>query len=129
MNIGILGFGAWMTTFFKKVYHGVEIKRTTQGNEEIVEYTTPHGTLRSRHSVTDLLRGTVDTGRDIEMIFKGEQDYDALQYLVEHTEIVENYAKYAQFVDSIGEDGVALPFTGWVPMHEIMWRHMGVELF
>lgn len=129
LNIGIFGFGAWMTTFFKKVYHRVEITRTTRGNEEIAEYTTPYGTLRTRHVVTDLLRGTVDTGADIEQIFKGEQDYDALQYLVEHTEIVENHAEYAKFVDSIGEDGIALPFTGWVPMHEIMWRYMGIERF
>ena len=129
LNIGILGFGAWMTTFFKKVYHNVEITRTTRGNEEIVEYVTPYGSLRSRHAVTHMLRGTVDTGRDIEQIFKGEEDYDALQYLVEQTEIVENYAEYAEFIDSIGEDGIALPFTGWVPMHEIMWRYMGVERF
>ncbi|MGB5931965.1 MAG: uroporphyrinogen decarboxylase family protein [Anaerolineae bacterium] len=129
LGIGILGFGAWMTTFFKKVYHDVEITRTTSRNEEVVEYTTPCGTLRSRHTVTDMLRGTVDTGRDIEQMFKNEQDYDALQYLVEHTEIVENYEEYSKFVDSIGEDGIALPFTGWVPMHEIMWRYMGVERF
>jgi len=129
LNIGILGFGAWMTTFFKKVYHGVEITQTTKGNEEITEYTTPYGTLRNRHTVTDMLWGTVDTGRDMEMLFKDERDYDALQYLVEHTEIVENYEEYAKFVNSIGEDGVALPFTGWVPMHEIMWRYMGVERF
>jgi hypothetical protein len=129
LNIGILGFGAWMTTFFKKVHRDVEITKTTDGNEETVDCTTPYGTLRTRHQVTDLLRGTVDTGRDIEVIFKGEQDYDALQYLMEHTDIVENYAEYEEFVDAIGEDGVALPFTGWVPMHEIMWRHMGVERF
>jgi hypothetical protein len=129
MGIGILGFGAWMETFFKKVYHGVEVTKTSEGNIETVEYATPHGTLRAREQVTDLLRGTVDTGRDIEVIFKGEQDYEAIQYLVEHTDIVENYAQYQEFVDGIGEDGVALPFTGWVPMHEIMWRMMGVERF
>lgn len=129
LNIGIFGFGAWTTTFFKKVIHDVEIGRATKGNQEITSYVTPFGPLRTVHETTDLLLGTVDTGRDIEQIFKGEQDYDALQYLTEHTEIVENYEEYGKYVDSIGEDGLALPFTGWVPMHEILWRHMGVETF
>lgn len=129
LNIGIFGFGVWMSSFFKRVYRGIEITRTVKGNEEIVEYATPYGTLRNRHAVTDLLKGTVDTGRDLEVLFKDERDYDALQYLIEHVEIVENYDEYAKFVDSIGEDGIALPFTDWVPMHKIMWRYMGVERF
>jgi hypothetical protein len=85
--------------------------------------------LRQRTSVTDLLRGTVDAGRDVKVLFKDESDYDALQYLIEHTEIVETYEPYAAYIEAIGDDGVALPFTGWAPMHEIMWRYMGVERF
>jgi len=129
LNIGILGFGVWMNSFFKKVYRDVEIRHTQTANEETVEYDTPHGTLRSRHVVTDLLRGTVDTGRDTEVLFKDEKDYRALQYLIEHTEIVENYAEYGRFVADLGQDGVALPYTSWAPMHDIMWHYMGVERF
>lgn len=129
LGIGILGFGAWIETFFKKVHRNVDERRYTKDGETVTEYVTPYGTLRSRHSVSDLLRGTVDTGRDTEVLFKNEEDYNALQYLIEQTEIVENYAAYAEYAEEIGEDGIALPFTGWAPMHEIMWRYMGVERF
>ncbi len=129
LGIGILGFGAWVTTFFRKVYRGIEVTHKVENGEEITTYSTPHGTLRTRHVISDLLRGTVDAGRDMEVLFKDHRDYDALQYLVEHTEIVENYDEYGLYVDSLGEDGIALPFTGWAPMHEIMWKLMGVERF
>lgn len=129
LDIGIFGFGAWSTTFFKKVFHGVGVHKTGDESDEVTEYVTPYGTLRSRYVVSDLLRGVVDGGAYAEHLFKDERDYDALQYLVEHTEIVENFDEYARYVESIGEDGIALPYTGWVPMHEIMWRHMGVERF
>lgn len=129
LGIGILGFGAWIETFFKKIHREVEAREYVRGGETVTEYVTPYGTLRRRHLVTDLLRGTVDTGTDTEVLFKDEGDYDALQYLIEHTEIVENYGPYADYAERIGEDGIALPFTGWAPMHEIMWRYMGVERF
>ena len=129
LGIGILGFGAWSETFFKKVHHGVDVRQFSENNEEVVEYATPYGVLRQRTAVTDVLRGTVDSGSHVEVLFKDESDYDALHYLIENTEIVENYEEYAKYVDEIGEDGVALPFTGWVPMHELMWRYMGVERF
>jgi len=129
LGIGILGFGAWTQTFFKREYQGVEVRRYTKNKEDVTEYVTPFGTLRQRTAVTDLLRGTVDAGRNMEVLFNDERDYDALQYLFEHTVVVENYQEYAKYVDEIGEDGVALPFTGWVPMHELMWRYMGVERF
>jgi len=129
LGIGILGFGVWTQTFFKKVYHGVEVRRYTQDGDDVLEYATPYGTLRQRTAVSDVLRGTVDAGRDVEVLFKDERDYDALQYLIEHTEVEETYDSYARYVDEIGEDGVALPYTGWAPMHELMWKYMGVERF
>jgi hypothetical protein len=129
LHIGIFGFGAWMTTFFKKVYRDLEVREYTENEQLVTEYSTPYGTLRKRYAVTDLLQGIVDSGRYLEDLFKDERDYDALRYLVEHTEIVENYDEYADFVDSIGQDGVALPFTGWAPMHDIMLNYMGVERF
>ena len=129
LNIGILGFGAWMTTFYRKVIRDVKVKEYATAEGQVTEYETPYGRLRKCHSVSDVLRGTVDTGRDMEVLFKDEGDYDALEYLIEHTDIVENYGQYAKYVDSIGEDGLALPFTGWAPMHEIMLHYMGVEKF
>jgi hypothetical protein len=101
LNIGLFGFGVWTASFFKKVHRGIEVKRTSRGNEHIVEYVTPYGTLRTRSEVTDLLKGTVDTAADTERIFKDEKDYDALQYLIEHTDIEENLDDYGKFINSM----------------------------
>jgi hypothetical protein len=41
LNIGILGFGAWTQTFFKKVYHGLETRQYNEGGDAVTEYVTP----------------------------------------------------------------------------------------
>jgi len=129
LGIGIFGFGAWSVSFYKLVYRGVEVRRTSTPNELIVEYITPYGTLRSRNVLAEDLKDADVTGAQVEHEFKDERDYDALQYLFEHTEVVENFDEYAKVVEAIGEDGLALPYTGWLPMHQIMRQYMGYETF
>ena len=47
LDIGVFGFGAWGASFFELRYRRVEVRRTTAGNANIVEYVTPFGTLRT----------------------------------------------------------------------------------
>ncbi len=129
LGIGIFGFGVWTASFYKLVYNGVEVRKTSTPTEYILEYVTPYGTLRSRNVLADEIKDADVTGAQVEHEFKDEKDYDALQYLFEHTEVVENFDEYAKVVDSIGEDGVALPFSGWLAMHQIMRQYMGYETF
>jgi uroporphyrinogen-III decarboxylase len=75
------------------------------------------------------LRDAAGTAARIEYPFKGPQDYDALRFFVEHTEVVENYEKYGQFVDAIGTDGLAVPYTGHLAAHQLMIFFMGYETF
>jgi uroporphyrinogen-III decarboxylase len=75
------------------------------------------------------LKEAAGTGARIEYPFKSEADYDALQYLVENTQVVENYEAYAQFIDAIGGDGLALPFSGHLPAHQLMIFFMGYQRF
>lgn len=129
LGIGIFGFGAWSTSFYKLVYKGIEVRHTSTASEQIVEYVTPYGTLRSRNVLAEDIKDADVTGAQVEHHFKDESDYDALQYLFEHTEAVENYDEYAKVVTGIGEDGLALPYSGWLPMHQIMREYMGYETF
>lgn len=129
LGIGIFGFGAWSASFYKLRPKGFEVRHSSTLTEQVTEYVTPYGTLRSRNVLADEIKDADVTGAQVEHHFKDESDYDALEYLFEHTEVVENYDEYAKVIDSIGEDGLALPYSGWLPMHQIMREYMGYETF
>ena len=127
LGIGIFGFGVWDVSFFRLDYPGT--RRYSDGNTLVTEYETPHGTLVCRDRMAEELSEAAGAGARIEYPFKTERDYDALQYLVDNTRVVENFDTYAKFVDSIGADGVALPFAGHLPAHQLMLHFMGYEGF
>ena len=129
LGIGIFGFGAWDISFYRLVHHDVEITQETQNGLTTVQYHTPYGSLTYRELMPDELRGAAGAGARVEFPFKTVEDYEALEFLIEHTEVVENFRAYDEFVESIGTDGVALPFTGWLPAHQLMIRYMGYQTF
>lgn len=129
LGIGIFGFGAWSYSFYKLYHRNMEVRRTVTPQEMVLEYETPYGTLRTRNLLADDLKDADVTGAQVEHEFKSERDYDALQFLFENTEVVENFDEYAKLVEVIGEDGLALPFSGWLPMHIIMYHYFGYERF
>ena len=129
LGIGIFGFGAWEETFYRLVHRDVKVTHTVEGGETTTQYHTPYGTLTLGELMTEDLRGAAGAGARIAFPFKSDEDYDALQFLIEHTDVVENFDAYGKFVDDIGSDGVALPFTGWLPAHQLMIRYMGYERF
>jgi uroporphyrinogen-III decarboxylase len=129
LGIGIFGFGAWDVSFYRLVHHQVEVTTKVEHGETTVQYHTPHGTLTCRERMTEDLREAAGAGARVEFPFKNHHDYDALQFLVEHTEVVENFDAYDAFVNAIGTDGLALPFAGWLPAHQLMIRFMGYERF
>jgi uroporphyrinogen-III decarboxylase len=129
MGIGIFGFGAWDISFYRLIHQKVEITQETQKGLTTIQYHTPFGTLTCCEEMPDELQGAAGAGARVEFPFKTADDYDALAYLIEHTEVVENFQAYDEFVDAIGTDGVALPFAGWLPAHQLMIRYMGYETF
>ncbi len=129
LDIGIFGFGAWQDKYFHLEYHDVEVLVREKGNKTVTEYHTPFGELRCQDVMAEELHGAAGTSARVEYPFKGEKDYDALQYLFEHTEIVGNLDEYGKFVNQIGKDGLALPFVGHLPAHELMIFWMGYENF
>jgi hypothetical protein len=101
------------------------VQAWSEGSEKVEQFNTPFGSLRRRFLLSDAFRGADVTPACIEYPFKGPDDYDALQYLFEHTRVVENHEEYGRYLDSIGEDGVGLPFAGTVPMHSLMKEYIG----
>ena len=129
LGIGIFGFGAWDISFYRLVHQNVEVVKSVQGQETITEYRTPYGSLKARDIMAEELKEAAGTGARVEYPFKSEADYDALQYLIENTRVDENYDTYAQFIDAIGGDGLALPFSGHLPAHQLMIFFMGYQRF
>ncbi len=129
LGIGIFGFGAWDISFYRLVHRNVEVVKAAHGQETVTQYHTPYGSLTARDVMAEELKEAAGTGARIEYPFKSEADYDALQYLVENTQVVENFEAYAQFIDAIGGDGLALPFSGHLPAHQLMIFFMGYQRF
>jgi hypothetical protein len=107
----------------------VEVTQEVHGGLTITRYHTPHGTLTCRDKMAEELKEAATTGARIEYPFKSAKDYDALQFLIEHTGVVENFDAYGKFLDDIGTDGLALPFSGHLPAHQLMLNFMGYQTF
>jgi uroporphyrinogen-III decarboxylase len=129
LGIGIFGFGAWDISFYRLIHRNVEVVKAVRGQETVIQYKTPYGTLTARDIMAEELKEAAGTGARVEYPFKGEKDYDALQYLIESTQVVENFEAYAQFIEAIGGDGLALPFSGHLPAHQLMIFLMGYQRF
>ncbi len=130
LGVGIMGFGAWDIPFYKLKPQGYEITHTADSaGAAVTTYQTPYGTLTSRDVLAEELHNSVGTGAHVEYPFKSEADYDALQFILEHTTAVENYDEYGRYVDAIGGDGVALPQCDHLPAHQLMIDYMGYERF
>lgn len=129
LGIGIFGFGMGAVPFYRLDHRGVETETTTEDGVTTTFYHTPHGTLRLRDRLAEELKDAATTAARIEYPFKTDSDYDALQFLIEHAEVVENLDEYARYVDEIGGDGLAVPWTRHLPAHQLMIDLMGYETF
>lgn len=129
LGIGIFGFGAWDISFYRTQLHNVEVTKSVEGGLTVTTYTTPYGTLTARDLMSEELKEAAGTAARIEYPFKSAADYDALQFLIENMEVIENFEAYASFIDSIGPDGLALPYSGHLPAHQLMLNTMGYQTF
>jgi hypothetical protein len=62
-------------------------------------------------------------------LFRTPQDYDALLALIESRRFVPHDDRFVQDDASYGEQGIGRPATEATPMHEIIYRLLGVEQF
>jgi uroporphyrinogen-III decarboxylase len=133
MGIGIIGFALPDQSFCRLIHRDVEVTHAVQTEDGrsavITQYHTPYGTLTSREVMAAELHEAVGGGARVEYPFKSEADYDALQFLIEHTVVEETLDAFGRYVESIGDDGVALPQCGHLPAHQLMIYCMGYERF
>jgi hypothetical protein len=64
-----------------------------------------------------------------ELPFRGPEDYDALIALAESQTFVPRYDRFLEHDAYYGPSGVGRPMTESTPMHEIIYRLLGVETF
>lgn len=105
----------------------VEVVERQDGRNQITEWRTPHGTLQSVFRVTEDLATYGVRGLEIEYRIKGAEDYAAAHYVLDHIDVVPTYEQFDLETKEIGEDGLNMPDTGFVPFHSFLREWAGYE--
>jgi len=97
---------------------GVEIEeRSIDEMETLTSYTTPVGTVTTRHRGTAALRAAGIGDLQVEFMLKGRADYAVVRYIVEHTHHTATYDEYEAYDREIGDRGYPLAGCGDCPFH------------
>ena len=111
---------------FRSELRDVETQTRSEGNDTVTEYHTPLGTVSTRQRRSQVLeQGGISHRLEIEHLIKGPADYAAVEYLVQHTELVPTYDEYLAYEQQIGEDGVPMVSIGVDPMYQILQEYIG----
>jgi methylmalonyl-CoA mutase cobalamin-binding domain/chain len=101
----------------------VEIKVEKQGDQQIVEYRTPVGSVRTIGGLTrQAMRAGSSLGWVAEHVIKKPEDYRVVGHLFSNIEVFPQYESAQAYIEAIGENGVAAvggPSLGASPMHMI----------
>ena len=101
----------------------VEIKVTEEDGQQVVEYHTPLGMVRTVGGLTEgAKRAGSSLGWVQEHAIKGPNDYRVLGHIFENMEVFPQYESHQDYIDQVGDNGVAAaggPSLGASPMHLI----------
>jgi len=112
----------------KEEYQDVEVIERNEPPYIMTEYRTPLGTV-SKKEIFDSSEGPW-IRYEMEKIFKSENDYPVIKYIMEHIIPVDNFEAFNKVSDEVGEDGMVMTGTGlWSPVQRVMREIMGYELF
>jgi uroporphyrinogen-III decarboxylase len=120
-----MGTPAREARIFRTEIRDVEMRTKQQGNEIITEYITPVGTVSTVYRDSNELRRAGIRGRELEHVLKGPEDYVAVEYLIQHTEIIPTFDDYRAYEEEIGEDGVPMVNIGQDPMSLFLQEIVG----
>jgi uroporphyrinogen-III decarboxylase len=112
---------------FKPVYEGVEVEVKRSGSESVLEYRTPVGTVRQRRVLPETLAVVGIGESEVDYFLKSPEDYDALEYLAEHTRYVPTYEAYLAYEREIGDDGYPMVAAGDCPFHHFLRQLAGYD--
>ena len=127
-----LGIYSLWTMPYKTRLEDVKYKAQYKGDETLVEYETPVGSIRTKVLYDETMRRAGITISHVsEYAIKSPEDYEAVGYLFEHAEVLPDYEGYQEFADQIGDRGLAVAFISLAgsPMHLLQRELMPVELF
>ena len=110
---------------FRTEIRDVEIHEHKQGYETITEYITPLGAVSTKQMLTEELASVGIVGQEVEHLIKRQEDYPAVEYLIEHTSIIPIYDSYLAYEDEIGEAGLPIVPIGQDPMNRILQELIG----
>ncbi|MHB0875854.1 MAG: uroporphyrinogen decarboxylase family protein [Anaerolineae bacterium] len=126
LGMGIKGYGLKP---FAEDTGCVPARRWLDGDDSVLEYATPFGTLTQVTRNTAELAAAGVRGRVMKEFISDRADYDAAMYVVEHTRLVPRHEQVAADLAGIGDDGVGLAFLGHAPAHLVMREWTGYEGF
>jgi len=112
---------------FSARMENVETKVRRRGSEIFTEHATPVGTISTKHVVVEKLESAGMSSYQVEHLIKRPEDYDVVEYIIEHTKLTPAYDQYAAYDQEIGEDGLPMAGLGACPMHKIMREYLGYE--
>jgi len=122
-----MGTPARDVSVFSTRTENVETRVSRRGNETFTEYITPVGTASTKHTVVEKLQKAGMGAYQSEHLIKRPEDYDVVEYMVEHTKVIPAYDQYISYDEEIGDDGFPMAGLGHCPMHSIMREYMGYE--
>jgi uroporphyrinogen-III decarboxylase len=112
---------------FSTRVENVETRSHRKGNETLIEYVTPVGTVSTRHIAVEKLARAGMSAYQAEHIIKSADDYHVVEYMIENTKLIPTYDQYMAYDRQIGEDGLPMVNMGACPMHIIMREYLGYE--
>ena len=124
-----LGVGAQYRyiSVIKEKYQDMEVIERNEPPYLAIEFRTPLGSVRRKDAFTP------DTGEwesySVEKLFKSEEDYPIIKYVLEHTTPVEDTG-YHEVRNEVDEDGMVMTGAGEnSPAQRIMLEIMGYDVF
>jgi hypothetical protein len=113
-------------------FDGVPAARRVEGDRTIVEYQTPHGSLRTITVYDEAMRrAAVTISHVAEPVFKSAEDYPALGHLFERARVAPNFDGFQAFAEHVGHRGLAVGWSSVAasPMHWIQRELMPLDTF
>ena len=127
--IGI--YNLWMMPT-RTVLENVDYVVERHGDETRVEYNTPHGKISTTMIYNEtMLQSGITSPHVSERAIKGREDYAPIASIFENARVLPNYDGYQDYIDLIGERGVATGYLALAgsPMHLLQLILMPFELF
>ncbi len=112
---------------WRNEYHNVEVVSHSDPPYTTTEYRTPVGTVTMKTIFTP--EEGPSGHYEVDLPFKSEKDYPAIEYLLANTIIVPNFDEYYKTEEMLGDDGVIVTGLRYSPMQQLMRYWMGYEKF